>query len=557
MLLSTPHRRAVLAGSILALLCTLLLNAASLRAFFVGSLTLSHLGLESVSADEAHYFAMISDAAEGNLRLGNVSLLEHREDPNVSTFSPLVQGMLFRFTSMELPTVILFGDLLFPFLGVLILFLGLAPFLGSSVVIASVTLSALSSVGWLRTINPQFSILFLLLGIALFLRARTVDGLRFAFLRGTLIAITVFVHVLYAEFLLFAEALAFLALMVIHRRFDRDVFFRAFAVVIPVLVVFALKGILLSSADPSLLADTYRRLGVIPSRLPAAPILQLMTMVTMVTLVFSRELVHPLPDALRYGLLCLLGAGLLCLNQSVLLGIDLVFGLYFTLPITIVLRLAWASLFLLCLRRAIVVRLAVVVACALWSFTPLFQSTFLPPADNAALQGAEEVLHALQDEVFPLVILAPIVVSNLVPIETQHSVVFNQYAHFQSVSDEELADRFLLEQSFFEIEGQKEDPLFSWVFGLYAGNLAARTRTACRMMALVSPRDCTVDARSFIVHQHVLRRLESRTVNQVALLRRFHVGLLITQETLSEGLEALCPLDREVGSYRIHRCGTL
>ena len=544
-----------LIGCIVACAFTLVLNASSIREFSQGRLTFFDLGFDNVSADEAHYFAMIRDVADGLFNLGNTSLQEHQSDPNVSTYAPLLQGSLIRFFDTDFTMAILIGDVLFPFLGVLILFTSLS-LLGFSLFdTALMALFSLSAIGWQRSINPQISVPLFLFATGAFLFGNIRPSKRVWVLQGLCTAVLVFVHVLYAELLIVAEMCIAFHSYVFVRFERRRIFTRLLLTTVPLFAAFVLKLLITSGLSADVLADTYRRLGMIPSHLPAAPMLQMKIGVSLAVLfgLRKRQLIaeHPMMD----GLSVLLIATLLCLNQSIVSGVDLVFGLYFAVPAEIFLRLLWMTVILSLVPVPLRLRRALAVLIVTFSLLPLARIAMQQrPAVNEASKVYEPLMTWLASEPGHKVILAPIEVANLVPVVSSHSVVFNQYAHFEPASDEALTDRFLLEKSLFPIVREEGDPLFSWVFGLYAGNLSARTRTACRLLDPATPTDCTHDPRAFVFHQDLLRRLESGTIGRKKMLEKFNVDLIISETDLSADMLLMCPLERTIGENRVYRC---
>ncbi len=545
-------------GFIIACAFTFLLNVSSIRDFAQARLTFFDLGFDNVSADEAHYFAMIRDVADGLFNLGNTSLQEHQSDPNVSTYAPLLQGSLIRFFDTDFTMAILIGDVLFPFLGVLILFIALS-LLGFSLFDAALmALFSLSAIGWQRSINPQISIPLFLFATGAFFIGNIRPSKRGWMLQGALTAVLIFVHVLYAELLLAAELCVAFFHYVRTGEAKRRIFVRLGCTVAPSFVAFVVKVLLTAGLSPDVLSDTYRRLGMIPSHLPAAPMLQLQIALTLAIVFVLRRRKLISENAILESLSFLLIATLLCLNQSIVSGVDLVFGLYFAVPAAIFLRLLWMSVILSFIPIPLRVRRILAVLIVAFSLLPLMRLELQEhSAENEAARMYAPLIAWLVSEPGDKVILAPIEIANLIPIVSSHSVVFNQYAHFGSASDEELADRFLLEKSLFPIVREEGDPLFSWVFGLYAGNLSARSRTACRLFDPFVRDACTNDPRSFVFHQDQLRRLEAGTVGRKKMLEKFNVDFIISETELSPDLLSLCPFDRTVAAYRVHRCGTL
>lgn len=542
-------------GFIIASAFTLVLNASSIQGFFQGHLTFFDLGFENISADEAHYFAMIKDTADGLFNLGNSSLQEHKSDPNVSTFAPLLQGSLIRFFDIDFTTAIFLGDIFFPFLGILVLFIVLVLLRFSLFDATVLTLYSLSSVAWQRSINPQISVPLFLLAAGAFLLTHARPSRRMWIVQGAATAALIFVHVLYAELLLLAELCVAFHHYVRSGEARRRIVLRVCCTVVPAFVAFVVKVLLTAGLSPDVLSDTYRRLGMIPSHLPAAPMLQLQIVLTLAILFVLKRRKLIIEHAIQESFSFLLIATLLCLNQSIVSGVDLVFGLYFAVPAAIFLRLLWMSVILSFIPIPLRVRRILAVLIVAFSLLPLMRLALQErSAENEAVRMYAPLIAWLVSEPGDKVILAPIEIANLIPIVSSHSVVFNQYAHFGSASDEELADRFLLEKSLFPIVREEGDPLFSWVFGLYAGNLSARSRTACRLFDPFARDACTNDPRSFVFHQDQLKRLEAGTVGRKKMLEKFNVDFIISETELSPDLLSLCPFDRTVAAYRVHRC---
>ena len=543
-----------LLGVLLGLVFTVSLNAQHLLLFGRGELTIAHLGVGVTSADEAHYFSLIKRVSEGNVHLGNAVFKEHRDDPSLSSYGPLVQGMLLRVFHLRLSSAIFFGDLLFPFLAALLLFVTFRKMELPAIEAAAVTIVLLSAVGWSRSVNPQISVLLFLSGVSLFLLTRSVSSRVFSLLQGLIISGLIFVQVLYGEILLVAEACALFSVLFSSLKAGRhQALIRAAIVCLFSLVAFGSKLLLTLGTDSVLLSDTYRRLGMIPSHLPSAPLLQMQILLTIALLCLWSRKQSTKQKATFRNLSFLLLAGLFCLNQSLLLGFDLVFGLYFTLPLVLILRWSWTLLILSCnLLPTILRRLTVIVMALLssWSMVSVSAEPVSPVIKDDAL-----LLSWLDQEPKGQVILAPIVLSNLIPLSLSHFVVFNQYAHFQTATDSELADRFLLERSLFPIVGEEHDPLFSWVFGLYAGNLDARHRSLCALRSRLSVRDCRTDARSFIFHQDILYRLEENHPDRKKLLKQFHVDLILSEQSLPVDVSTMCPQIQKIGKFSVYRCG--
>lgn len=557
-----PRRAACLWGAVVATVFTLLLNAPTIAAIAGGELTVAHLGADPKAIDETYYFALISDSAEGHLNLGNASLKEHQSAPAVSSYAPLLQGLTMRLLQWDLLPVVVGGDLLFPWLGAFFFFVALSVVLRSPILAALATLVVMreGGIGWLRSVTPQIS--FVVVAAYLAALVGTPRSLRQGLLRGFLVSAMVYVQPIHASYFLVVEVVEVFCRLL--RKTSsllsdlRQLSVTAFLVISSVV----LKGTLFYGADPVPLADTYRRLGLVESPFPAAPFLQ----VAIAAVLFCFFLVRrrtPFRDReVLDRLLPLPIAGLLVLNQSLIHGRDAVFGLYYGGLLRPLLWVAGGAL-VACLvsshhlRR--VVAFSVIASLSLATFVvdiPARRESQRVASRVYALSGAAPVLTWLQREPPERVVLAPSPIAELIPPLTSHYVAFSRYARFQYVSDAELADRYLLQESFFPTPVHERDETYNVVFGLSAGNLAARERTACRVRSLFrkSIEECRVSIRSRVLHRELLPRLDRGVIDQVAALRVFHVDLIVTQQSLPRSVAGMCPLERHVGAYAVHRC---
>ncbi len=550
----------LLVGILSAAFFTCLLNAGTLGPLIRGESGRAQMG---TSVDERYYFALIRDGATGYSNLGNVSLKEHRFDTGAASYAPLLQGSLMRLFHWDIAMTVLFGYIAGPFLFVLLLFFVLLSLLRSPVAAAASALTIAASVGslsLLRSISPQITITVFVLSLAVYVvRERT--PLHFL-QRGLLIGVLFFFHIIYAGFLLLIEGVDFLLALLRGTSLPCAVR-RAVLVAVPALLAALLKFSLGSlTQDMVASADTYRRMGMIPSHMPAAPGLQITIVATVIALVLLRRYRSDMRTEIDL-LMVLLTAGLLALNQSLLHGIDVVFGLYYALPIHILLSISWTFIVWDLLRCMPRVRMVVLSGVSMVTLSSLLVAvnawTMQSRSEYALLQasGIPAVLDQLQRLPRERVILAPYAIADLVPVFTDHYVAFNHYSRYQVARDEELADRYLLQESLFPSPPGTEDHTYNLVFGLYAGNLAARERTACRVFSLfrMSDAQCRRDIRSKIYHQDLLTKLDRKKIDSVHLLRTFHVDILVTPSAaLSAPFAQLCSKTQEVGGFFIHEC---
>lgn len=527
-------------GLLLGAAFSLVLNIGAIAAVFSGTLSLSHLGGMPGSPDELYYFAQIRDTADGHWNLGNASLKEFADAPSVAGYAVLPQGALMAVTGWSIETVVLLGDLFFCALLTLFAFLIFRRVLGSDLLagLASFAFMTWWSTVWLRTMNPQVTFIAFLLHLFVFVSDR--DGKRL-WLRSALLGLLYLMQPIFAVYALVIEVLD-ACLHRSWRRWQIPLVLGAVALGQWVLVHFG--------ADPEILADTYRRRGLIPSHLPAAFSTQVWILLG-ITACFLCLRWKKIRKEQGYLLLILLVGGLIVLNQSLLHGYDIVFGLYYRFPLAFVL---WLSAVLM-LRGFVPLRLF--IAAAVLTFIVASGSMVRELARPAAHDRSDfsGLLHILNDGK-DRVILAPIEISNLIPVQTSHYALFTQYAHFEYAPDQDLAERYLLQQSFFPLPAEMTvdgDPL---VFGIYAGNIAARANTACRLrnFLLRTSAPCNRMISGSIYRQDVRSFIEAGKIDQRALLKKFAVETIVTDRPLPAFPPKTCWIDSNVGKHVIYNC---
>ena len=544
--------RTLLIAVLFGLACALALNIPSFVAMYEGTFALAHLGLQvKGSGDEAYYAALIRDVAEGFIGIGNVSSFEHRYAQSVIGYAPLLQGALLWLLGWQVITAVFMGDLLFPFLAGFITYLlmrrcetdELTAFLGAAAIIAW------KGGGWLRTFSPQITgVLFLGALLTVFFVGR-----KSAAVRGVLIGALLVTQPTYAAFLLIAEGLFFCV------RWKKENFLsaiRAHAPVIIIVLVVIMLRLFLAVSDPDALAlaDTYRRLGLIPSHLPTAPRLQIIVVVVFLIqqTVAWRFLASSRID--RIVLPVLLSTSLLALWISLFLGVDGNFGLYYDFPIRCIL---WLTVFRT--MYLVLPKWPRVIASAVLAFIfILIAGRQMPQPETIvpSVSDLEQVLSSLTASEPLRIVAAPLEVSNFVPVFTPHYTLFTQYAHYQYATDRELAERYLTLHGLFPLDPMytvEGDPL---VFGLYAGNLSARTRTWCRLLvtAKLSDGPCNQRLEDFIYHQDVREFMDVGTVDTVAMLRKYAVNTIITEKPLPPHVASSCTTLTQSAPYTIYDC---
>jgi len=123
--------------------------------------------------DETHYIAMTREAYDGHYNFGNVYLKEHKDQPYITpSLAEIILAFEAKLIDLSIPASAAINDFLLPFIGVVALYFLILQ-LAESGVIASI-FSALYYLLFIfyfnRPINPQFSSIFLFLGLFLVLK---------------------------------------------------------------------------------------------------------------------------------------------------------------------------------------------------------------------------------------------------------------------------------------------------------------------------------------------------------------------------------------------------
>lgn len=547
------YRSPLVLGALLGLMFTLTLNAGSLARLLDHRLTVTDLGVEIGSADEVYYFALLRDVRDGHLSLGNASLYEHRNASSVAGYALLPQGVLARLTNFDLTRIVLFGDVFFPFAICALAFLLLRRFLTSDVLSALFTLGFMMwwGGGWLRSMNPQVTMTLFLLSLLVFVSDPNGTNI---YPRGAMLFLLLLVQPIYAAYMLTVEGLDSLMLWMRSRSL-RDVIRQRWPLAAYVVAAGLLQMGLQRGADAMTLLETYQRRGLIPSHLPTAPLTQLLLLALLGCTVWLLRCKRA-ADASARLLPILLIAGVIVLNQSLLHGRDAVFGLYYRYPLSFVLMLTMVWILDHVLPRRMLALLAViaVVGISVQMFSVLSLMTLRSRLRGDAFLDSDvpAVMQVLSEYPQPQIVLAPLEISNLVPVLTQHYALFTQYAHFEYASDRELAERYLLLQSFFPLLPEHTVEGHPLVFGIYAGNVYARTKILCRLHLTQS--GCEQQLSDFIPDQSVRRFVEAGAIDPLPLLAKYGVTVVVTDHPLPPFMVSRCTQSALVGHTTIFDC---
>lgn len=548
------HPSSIVLSILIGILYTVVLNTSSIRAWTENRLTVVDLGVDINSADEVYYFALINDVRDGHLNLGNASLFEYQAAPAVAGFALLPQGLLAAYTRLDIATVVLLGDILFPLLIYALAFLLFRRFFGSNLFSALLALAFMLywGGGWQRSMHPQVTMVAFLLSLLIFVSDS--EGKKM-YPRGAALFLLLVVQPIHAAYMLTVEGLDALFDWKTSKNL-RTVIRKRWPLAVYVFAALLLQLGLQHGADSVILAETYQRRGLILSHLPTAPLMQVLIVLL---LTFSVWLIKTkrTTDSLSRIIPILLLAGLIVLNQSVIHGRDAVFGLYYAYPLSVILWLtvSWVACTLLPRRVVPVLAVLVCLYLGLQTLTQMLRVT-QPNISSRSVEFRNSDIQGVMDELMRRrrteIVLAPIDISNLVPVLTKHYALFTQYAHFEFAPDRELAERYLLLQSFFPLPPLHTVEGHPLVFGIFAGNTYARTKTMCRLRLLTV--GCDRQLSDFIPDQSVRALIESGVIDELALLKRFGVTTIVTEKSLPITIQPFCTELVYVGRYSIYSC---
>ena len=544
-------------GLLLATLLTLLFNASNLLLMNKAE---PPLEMKTTAMDELYYLALIREASEGHLRLGSPSLKEHRDDPSVVRYLPILPGLIMRGTGMSLGAAIFLMDLLCPFLITFLFFLAWRGLFANSLEAAVATVIPLGFVfrgGMFNVINPKMVLpfvtlhLFLLFGIA---KPRPIHFI----LRGGSLALLFYV---YPHFFLYFAA--FEACLFLTRKSSlRSALTGIACIGVPFLLLISplLFTTIMGQENPAA-ADLWYRI-VSPTFLPADPKMQVTLLIAIGALLFERKR-HGMSKG-NTSLLLALSTGLIMLNQSLVHGLDLMAGLHYFYLLWMFLWITGIFLVTRFFRHPVFLRIAAITLILLsllniGEYVHRVHTERLRLAAEFSASDISTVLEFLKSEEGEKVILAGDDIANLIPIFTNHYVAMNGYAGFQSGSDSELAERYILQDAI--APRAEHEPSYPAIFSVHAGNRAARERTWCRITSFFrkSREECEVPIRDFIRHYELLPMIDSSLAEHnpaqtLELLQKFNVDIIVTKEKLPQIVERECPREREIGVYGMYRC---
>ncbi len=503
--------------------------------------------LLNLGTDEAYYISVIRGLARG------ASIYQ------AATQAPLPQVWLLKM-GFSLQGVLFAGDVIYPLLTTTFLFLAALALLRSSKLAAATALIAAMSLGnyWLRSSNPQVPYLILAAYAAVFCSSD--DHHPWSFItRGVLIGLLCYVQLLFASLLLLVEGVDLIRRIFISRLLPAMLWRSILSFVCVFLILFLPLLLGLITGSDTVSADVHRRLGVIPSHYPAAPLFQVQLII--IGLIFVAARMRPYTEKKTIDIfLTFIVASLIGFNQAVIHGIDATFSSYY---VNVLLLLQWGALPVLLIAffgrtKLTSAILIVALLCSFWSFHGVLKT-------EEAEDFTRVIQYQMSDEGLMIdrllrdakheTIAAPLALANLIPVMTDNDVLFSTYAYNWHVSDQELAERYQLQRALFPSadDAVQKEQGYPSVFGGYAGMLAARERTACRMWSrLLGPDSCAIDARSLVYHEDLRTMLDGGRVDVDSLMRKFKVSEVISDDALPSGVH--CSRVMKIGKYVQYAC---
>lgn len=556
------QRRSILVGVILAMVVTMVLNASNVMLLATGDLSSPAMQRRNTSADEDYYAALVRKASDGYIALGNASLKEHVHDPTIVTYFPLAYAYLMRALHLEWWIALLVMNALCPFLVTLLIFIAIRGRLASDILAIFMSVIAIErwSVGLLNIVNPSMVALLSTGYLAVFLgvpKQRTFHHL----LRGALLGLMLYT---YPHFFLFFASIE-LCDVVRHlsaEGVDGRNLYRQVVITSGAFLVVASRKLwkVLTATTNDAVNDLWHRV-VITDHLPAAPIHQVIVIAFIGALWRLRTTLRGNRKSIDLLIVCL-AASLIALNQQILHGIEIMFALHYRNLINLLLIIsAGYIIVLLCPRRWAKIILGLVAIICMLQIgidSRKFHIVRLAAAKELEQSGMLPILQFIERMPGERVVLAPIALSNLIPSFTHHFVAMNGIARYQSITDAELAERYVLMQLVDPEEVR--DPSFNIVFSVHAGNAAARARIWCQWTSLFSKSDnCRRPIEEFIRNQDVRTWLQNNVINPspsllMTLLEKFHVDVIVTKRPLPAVIERRCPREKDIGDFQIHLC---
>ncbi len=511
----------------------------------------------NTSVDELYYAALIQKSKLIQKDLGSVTLKEHKNAPPTASFGPKIQKMMMKYGNLSIVETLMFGTILYTFLT--IFFLNIAcnkvlqsKYIGST---TAIILASIIGIGFLRPISPQITLLIISIHLALFMGKE--EKIWSIFCRSINIGCLLFIHIVSAPLLLAIEGIWF---VMEYLEKKEGLWIKLLTLLLPITFAGIAKILITANTNQIILKEVYTRLGLIDSHLPAAPLLQCSILFTLIIFLWVRHATEgKIFSKTAKKILILLISLLLALNQSLIHGKDIVFGLYYYFPAIIIVGITWSwNVKRICSDIYIKIGTSIIAIIMISILLRDVQSIVEIRKNEWMTVGRknEKILQEMQKWKQETTIVAPFSLSNHIPIWTKHFVLTNQYAHYQWGSTKELAERYLLQEFFFPTDFQKIDTTYPKVFGIAAGNIAARKRTLCKIIKFLSYEEgnCTATIRDSIADQITLKKLDMKQIDVEKAFRDFHINTIISDKDIPMTFQKTCKKIKRIDEFTMWDC---
>jgi len=524
----------------------------------------SPVNMGTVDEDRAYYLSRIKQAASGRWLIGNSALYEHRSDISPNGFIEDLTAAIMRISGLSLGSATTLTGFLFPFLILALTFFWMNRILKSPLLTAvsllTVWISVFGTTGLLRESSPKANLVFFSVYLAVLFGLS--PGRLQKILRGCLIGIMMYSYHYHWTLLMAFEGLLVLRLLLLEHKTFHEVVLESLWVWVPlVLIAIPYGARLVSLQGNPVAAEMWRHFGMIETRLPAAPVLQIAT-VCWIAALFTLRLIGQQRDRESLLLLLLLIAGLIAVNSNIITGREAEFEGHYG---RIIRMFTWTTLFL-SLGTLLPKRWIRPVAAIVIVVIGLNAAVMLSASIKASAEDQKKWLASGKQPVFDWiksntkkdsVILAPYTLSSLIPVYTDDFVFMNYAARSFLVSDQELLERYLVQTAFFPEDSESIDTGVQSVFGNFPGSTYSKTKRIWQILTLFrKPFDKTIA--DFIPDQTKRRILEnslrSPDINELkTVMQKYRLDYLITNDPLPRLLSRNFQKTATIGAYTVYQ----
>lgn len=511
------------------------------------------------SSDEKFYLARISEVASGHPWAGHPFLYERRDQRYpLGNLWEVMLGLPMRWLDLEIKTVAIAADAVFPMLLVFLLWMGTRPLLPDyrwRMLLIGILYLGFEMHWWKRPISPQQTMILPLLYLWAALTPRRAELIPTG-IRGALIGLMTLSYPFHWTFCLATEGL----LTLLHWRRDprwSDRLRRLGAVSIP-LALCALPWIMmmLSIQGDEAYAQTLARLGLLDRRLPSGLPLQAFTLFALAATWWAYRRTNK-PRVAEVPIILLL-ASLAVLNQPLITGKEaefsshyrqiIVFPLWIALLWTMNTLLRTQPLLLRTLPLAGLLIIGIRTAQALDVHWQHYDEARL---DTAAREQRTMLMAALGALSGERVILTERDVALDMAVYTEHYPFFAHETHMYLTDDDEIWHRAAIQRALLP----KDGILPRSVAGSSFLNRALHERTTCQLRSLLTlSRDrCDVPPETYLPERwQTLSETQPAREEIVAALRDAGTDYALMRE-LPDWLRSYGSSAGMIGDYELFR----